>query len=130
MGKWERHAPEEARRLLMEELREKRDIARNGKKKRVGSGRVRVRMSCDGLDRRGWAQQDGRLRVYQLGRPMGFLEFRRLPEDVQRLYVKLLRDKHGATRRDVRRLVGEDFGMHFGAGDAEKWRAFLARERR
>ena len=53
-----------------------------------------------------------------------------LPEDLRRLYVKLLRDKHGATRQQARQLTGEDYGLRFGEGDAQKWAAFLARSKR
>ena len=53
-----------------------------------------------------------------------------LPEDLRRLYVKLLRDKHGATRQQARQLTGEDYGLRFGEGDAQKWAAFLARGKR
>ena len=48
----------------------------------------------------------------------------------ERLYVKLLRDKHGATRQQARQLTGEDYGLRFGEGDAQKWAAFLARGKR
>ena len=57
-------------------------------------------------------------------------QFLALPEDLRRLYVKLLRDKHGATRQQARQLTGEDYGLRFGEGDAQKWAAFLARGKR
>ena len=57
-------------------------------------------------------------------------EILELPEDLRRVYVKLLRDKHGATRQQVRQMTGEDYGLRFGEGDARKWEAFLARGRR
>ena len=64
------------------------------------------------------------------GRPRTRRQFRALPEDLRRLYVKLLRDKHGATRQQARQLTGEDYGLRFGEGDAQKWAAFLARGKR
>ena len=66
----------------------------------------------------------------QLGRPLTRRQFLALPEDLRRLYVKLLRDKHGATRQQARQLTGEDYGLRFGEGDAQKWAAFLARGKR
>ena len=43
-----------ARRLLMEEIREKKSVANSGKCKRVHSGRVRVRTASDVLSDRDW----------------------------------------------------------------------------
>lgn len=118
----------EAQRLLRQEAREKRILAGCSRRRHSGSGRVRTRLPSDGLSRQALAGMNGRIRVYQLGRPMTRRQFRAMPEDLQRLYVLLLRDKHGATRRNVRELVGEDFGLHFGAGDAQRWAEFRRRE--
>ena len=119
-----------ARRLLMEEIREKKSVANSGKCKRVHCGRVRVRTASDVLSDRDWDRINGHIRIYQLGRPLTRRQFLALPEDLRRLYVKLLRDKHGATRQQARQLTGEDYGLRFGEGDAQKWAAFLARGKR
>ena len=119
-----------ARRLLQEEIREKRILANCSKWKCVHSGQVRVRMAADALSEREWDRMNGHIRIYQLGRPMTRRKFLELPEDLRRVYVKLLRDKHGATRQQVRQMTGEDYGLRFGEGDARKWEAFLARGRR
>lgn len=58
-----------ARRLLMEEIREKKSVANSGKCKRVHSGRVRVRTASDVLSDRDWDRMNGHIRIYQLGRP-------------------------------------------------------------
>ena len=57
-----------ARRLLMEEIREKKSVANSGKCKRVHSGRVRVRTASDVLSDRDWDRMNGHIRIYQLGR--------------------------------------------------------------
>ena len=119
-----------ARRLLQEEIREKRILANCSKRKCVHSGRVRVRVASDALNEREWERMNGHIRIYQLGRPMTRRQFLGMPEDLRRIYVKLLRDKHGATRQQVRQMTGEDYGLQFGEGDARKWEAFLARGRR
>lgn len=119
-----------ARRLLMEEIREKKSVANSGKCKRVHCGRVRVRTASDVLSDRDWDRMNGHIRIYQLGRPLTRRQFLALPEDLRRLYVKLLQDKHGATRQQARQLTGEDYGLRFGEGDAQKWAAFLARGKR
>ena len=55
-----------ARRLLMEEIREKKSVANSGKCKRVHSGRVRVRTASDVLSDRDWDRMNGHIRIYQL----------------------------------------------------------------
>ena len=119
-----------ARRLLQEEIREKKILANCSRRKCVHSGQVRVRTAADALSEREWERMNGRIRIYQLGRPMTRRQYLALPEDLRRIYVKLLRDKHGATRQQARRMTGEDFGLRFGEGDARKWEAFLERGRR
>ena len=116
-----------ARRLLQEEIREKRILANCSKRKCVHSGQVRVRMAADALSEREWDRMNSHIRIYQLGRPMSRRQFRALPEDLQRLYLRLLRDKHGATREQARALTGTEPGAWHGEGDPEKWQAFLKR---
>ena len=118
-----------AQRLLRQEAREKRILAGCSRHRHTGSGRVRTRMPSDYLSTQALARMSGCVRIYQLGCPMTRRQFRAMPEDLQRLYVHLLRDKHGATRRDVREMVGEDFGLRFGEGDAQRWAAFRRRGR-
>ncbi len=64
-----------ARRLLMEEIREKKSVANSGKCKRVHSGRVRVRTASDVLSDRDWDRMNGHIRIYQLGRPLTRRQF-------------------------------------------------------
>ena len=63
-------------------------------------------MAADALSEREWDRMNGHIRIYQLGRPMTRRKFLELPEDLRRVYVKLLRDKHGATRQQVRQMTG------------------------
>ena len=48
-----------ARRLLQEEIREKRILANCSKRKCVHSGQVRVRMAADALSEREWDRMNG-----------------------------------------------------------------------
>ena len=90
-----------------------------------------MRTASDVLSDRDWDRMNGHIRIYRpVGRPLTRRQFLALPEDLRRLYVKLLRDKHGATRQQARQLTGEDYGLRFGEGDAQKWAAFLARGKR
>ena len=118
----------QARQELMREIREKEKLVKNSRGRTAGKRRMRT--AADAMSAQERMALNGCVRVYQLGRPMGRRQFLRLPEDLQRLYVRLLRDKHGATRQDVLALTGEDFGMPFGVGDAEQWQAFLTQGRR
>ena len=127
MEHWTMREAGSARRMLQEEIRERKRLAVNGGHKCGHSGRVRVRMSSDLLDRNAWEQRNGALRIYQLGRPMSRRQFRALPEDLQRLYLRLLRDKHGATQEQARALTGTEPGAWHGEGDPEKWQTFLKR---
>ena len=52
-----------ARRLLMEEIREKKSVANSGKCKRVHCGRVRVRTASDVLSDRDGARLNGPIRL-------------------------------------------------------------------
>ena len=118
----------QARQELMREIREKEKLVKNSRGRTAGKRRMRT--AADAMSAQERMALNGCVRVYQLGRPMTRRKFLALPEDLRRVYVKLLRDKHGATRQQVRQMTGEDYGLRFGEGDARKWEAFLARGRR
>ena len=123
----------EAYQALAEELAERRSLARSAFGRVSGGGEVTVRLPSDSL-RPGERQAlNGPPRVYQLGRPMSREAYAQLPDDLKRLYLRLLRDRHGGTEKQIRRLTGaaETFGIRLSdaRGDAKRWRAFLAGRR-
>jgi hypothetical protein len=120
--------------VYREEQQERQVLARSSRGRYTGAGAVTVRLPSDALEGRELAGLNGPARSYDLGRPLGGAEFEALPDDLKRLYLRLLRDRHGGTERQIRRLTGarESYGVCLSAarGDRAKWRRFLRGEGR
>ena len=108
---------------LLEDIRDKAVTGRSARNKVGGCGAVSVRLPNDHT-------ADGRLNgpvyVYQLGLPMTKKQFAAMPGDLQTLYVRLLRDKHGATAAEAEFLTGDLRGVRFTKeGNEKKWALFI-----
>ena len=112
-----------------EELAERCGLSRSAHSRVTGAGEVAVRLPSDRLNPSQRQSMNGPARVYRLGGPLSRAQYRALPDDLKRLYLKLLRDRHGGTEKQIRRLTGarETFGLCLSRsrGDEEKWRRFL-----
>jgi hypothetical protein len=120
----------EAYEALTEDMAERRALARSAFGRVSGGGEVRVRLPSDHLRPGQQSELNGPTRVYDLGRPLSRGEYAGLPDDLKRLYLRLLRDRHGGTEKQIRRLTGaaETFGVRLSGarGDGRRWAAFLA----
>lgn len=95
-----------------------------------------VRMPHDSVDP---ASLHGPCRVYQLGRPMPLAQLNALPADLQRRYLRRLRQR-GGSEEAVKRMLGaapEDmrrlrarYHISFDCPDAARWASFCSQERR
>jgi len=123
---------EEAFQVYSADQAERRTLARAARCRYTGAGEVTVRLPSDALPARALEQLNGPARSYQLGKPLHAAEFSALPDDLKRLYLRLLRDRYGGTERQIRRLTGtqENYGVCLSAarGDRRRWKRFMEKE--
>ena len=107
---------------------QKRQTARSAHH-RVGNRRS-VTLPSDFLDPAAIARRNGPCRTYRLGKPMKREEFEALPSDLQKLYLRQLR-QNGGSEADVERMLGAAPGglrryrVRFDQQNPERWKAFL-----
>jgi len=104
-------------------------VTAQGARHRVGKRRS-VTLPSDFLDPAAIQRRSGPCRTYRLGRPMTLEEFEQMPDDLQKLYLRRLR-QCGGSESDVEQMLGAAPGglrvhrIRFDQQDPERWRAFL-----
>ena len=113
---------------ITDDVRKRGNLARSAHHKKTGGGGVWL--LSDRLTPTQWERRNGDLRVYALGRPMTPEQYNAMPADLQKLYLRLLRDRHGATVQDVTAMLGacDLLGVRFSGteGDQSAWTLFLS----
>lgn len=61
-------------------------------------------MSTDRMTRKQWEERCGKVVTYQLGKPMGWEEFKQIPANLQKEYLLDLIHKYSATASDLARM--------------------------
>lgn len=103
----------ETERMFNDDVREKKQIARNAHRKPKKNG---CRMFTDGKSEAQINRLDGPVKAYKLNEPMDWRTFKSLPEDIQRLYLTGLIDRYAA--RDT--MLAEMFGVTHSAVSAHR----------
>ena len=76
----------EAERVFQQTSRELKVTARSARYKVRGGGRV-VCMPSDSMSRKEREAMNGDVRSYELGKPMGYEDFKAMPNDIQQMYL-------------------------------------------
>lgn len=98
---------EEIERFYFEEQKEKKAISHSSMNRRSRCGkRGRVRLPHDNLTKKGLENMNGKCETYRLNSPMTWSEFRAMPEEIQKTYIKLLRQKFDAPEGRITDMMG------------------------
>lgn len=101
---------------LMQDTREKAITARSARSTRTHCGkRGPVRFPSDSLSKKEREAMNGKCESYRLNDPMTWEEFKSMPEDLQIIYIKALRNKYKVPDRALARAMGVEpatFGAH------------------
>ena len=97
---------DEARELL-EENREKKITARGARNRRGHTGKGgAVVLPSDNLTRKQLEAMNGKCETYYLGKPMIWLDFKRMPDDLKIEYIKKLRAKYSVPDAALAKVMG------------------------
>ena len=91
----------------MSDIREKKSSGRGAYHRRRGSKTKHVSLPSDHMTETEWKRRNGKVTTYQLGTPMSWDEFRRMPQDLREQYVRLLHERYGVSRA----VLAEAFGV-------------------
>lgn len=84
----------------------KKNIARSAKYRKRGSKSRKCPLSTDHMTRKQWEERCGEVVSYQIGRPMVWAEFSKLPSDLKEEYMNGLIQKYSANARNMADMFG------------------------
>ena len=89
------------------EIRERKTLGYSAKKKINGSKSKRsAKLSSDYLTDKQLRERNGQVMTYNLNQPMGWKEFKMIPEDLQKEYIKTLVNKYELTQHALCEMFG------------------------
>lgn len=98
---------EDIRGIFLSDVREKKSSGRGAYHRRRGSKTKHVSLPSDHMTEAEWKRRNGKVTTYQLGAPMTWEEFRKMPRDLREQYVRLLHKRYGVSRA----VLAEAFGV-------------------
>lgn len=97
----------DAEREFHEENRDKKRTAVSSHKQRTHCGKGgRVRFPSDNLTKKELRAMSGECKTYNLRKPMSWAEFKSMPIDLQKEYVRWLRAQFGCNNRAIADMMG------------------------
>lgn len=110
------------------EVMQRKRLARQAFHRKSGSKSKKCPMSTDHMTRKQWLERCGESVTYQLGKPMPWEEFKKMPVQIQKEYLLDMIRKYSTTASDLARLFGigaptvtkhcssEEIGIKFSPG--------------
>lgn len=84
----------------------KKNIAHSAARRKCGSKSKKCSLSTDHMTNKQWNERCGDVVSYQIGKPMFWVEFCRLPKDLKEEYLNSLVDKYNANIRCLAEMFG------------------------
>lgn len=120
--------------VYISDVRDKKITARSARNKRTHNGKGgSVKFPSDYMTQKEIKAMSGECKSYKLNKPMVWQEFKGMPDDIKVTYIKLIREKFGATDSAIAKMMktnpcsfsqemnrlGISTGKH--TGGAAKW---------
>lgn len=92
---------------LMQDTRDKKITARSARHTRTHCGKGgRVKFPSDYLTKKERDAMNGEVKSYRMNEPMTWKEFREMPEDLQKEYIKSIRKKYNISDKALSQALG------------------------
>ena len=92
---------------FIEDLRDKKRTATGAHHKRTHCGKGgAIRFPSDFKTKKEREAMNGEVKSYKLNDPMGWEEFKAMPDDVQKLYITALREKYNVSDTNIFKMMG------------------------
>lgn len=96
---------------FMQDCRDKKVTARSARSTRTHNGkRGAVKFPSDYLTKKEREAMNGKVETYRLNEPMTWKEFKQLPEDLMKDYIKAIREKFNAPDNYIAEMMGVTHG--------------------
>lgn len=92
---------------FISDVREKAQTGRSSHNRKPHAGKGgRVRLQSDNLTRKELLALNGETKTYRMNDPMGWKEFKQMPDDLKIAYIKAIREKFNAPDVEVAKMFG------------------------
>lgn len=125
----------------IQDLKDKKFTARSARNKRTHNGKGgSVKLPSDYMTKKEIKAMSGEVKSYRLNKPMTWVEFKAMPNDIQFGYIKLLKEKYSVPNTSIEKMFGLGNGslafhmkhigysvtsLAHGKFDKEGWLAFV-----
>ena len=91
--------------VFVQDVKEKKQTARSAWNRNKGKYRT-VRLPSDFMTRKEREAMNGEVKSYRLNDPMTWEEFKAMPDDIMTSYIKLIRERFGASDTAIANMMG------------------------
>ena len=85
---------------------QKKSIAHSAMKRKCGSKSKKCKLPSDNISQKQWNERCGEVVSYQIGKPMTWREFGKLPKDLKEEYLNNLISEYSANARNMADMFG------------------------
>ena len=97
---------EDAKYVYLQDIKEKKSTGRSAHNRRTHAGKGgAVRFPSDFMTRKEKNAMNGEVKSYKLNRPMTWVEFKAMPDDIKTIYIQQLRDRYNVPDSVIARLL-------------------------
>lgn len=89
-----------------QEVNEKKQAARSARYKKNGCRSKKCSLPSDHMTQKQWKERNGRVMTYQLNVPMRWSEFKKLPSNIQKMYIERLAMKYSIGTKELAEMFG------------------------
>lgn len=95
---------------FIQDVKEKKSTARSARNKRTHNGKGgMVKLPSDFMTRKEINAMNGEVKAYRMNDPMKWAEFKAMPDDIKRDYIKILRSKFNAPGKYIAAMMGVNY---------------------
>ena len=92
---------------FIEDVRVKKQMANSARYKQTHTGKGgRAKLPSDYMKKKELEAMNGECKTYRLNSPMKWFEFKAMPDELKISYIKLIREKYGATDSAISDMLG------------------------
>lgn len=121
-------------------VREQKSLVPSARRRKCGSKSRSCTLPSDHMTMKQWKERNGKMVVFNLGKPTSWAEFTAVSKETQKMYIQKLRDTYDVRPANIADMLGisyssfhrvaKDLGVDFNTGRIKKdkevaWKAFL-----
>ena len=91
--------------VFVQDVIEKKQTARSAWNRNKGKHKA-VKLPSDFMTREEREAMNGEVKSYRLNEPMSWEEFKAMPDDIMKSYIKLIRERFGASDTAIAKMMG------------------------